>query len=292
MVSGEWSVDTCVTFEATRPKFVVVPVRLSVNDANRAERIRAALGDWAVELSDATEQTPRLVITDHARRDALVEELGQVGVITVCGGAGDVTLDDDFTPRELRLACELLDEIVKLRRASSDASVQQREWQALALADPLTGLPNRRAWEETLQRCRDDQRMGSFCVAILDLDHFKRINDEHGHAAGDDVLRATADALRKNVRSHDFAARLGGDEFAILLDPLNPADAESVLERIRASVCRELANLRLRAITASVGLAASDPLSPSDATKLYSAASDALRHAKRTGRDRTIREAV
>jgi diguanylate cyclase (GGDEF)-like protein len=267
---------------------VVGPILLLVNDPQRADRIRAALGDWAAEVSDTTSQTARLVITDRAQRDALVQQYGPVGVIAVAGGDGDVALSDDFTPRELRLACELLDEIVDLRKANSATSLRQRQWQQLALSDPLTGLANRRAWEEEVQRRIDDAGAGQTCIALLDLDHFKRINDEHGHAAGDDVLRRAADALRRNVRDNDFLARLGGDEFGMILDSLSQDNAAAVCERIRIAVGHELVASAPQAITASIGFAVRISSANRTADQLYSAASDALRRAKQAGRDRTI----
>ena len=267
---------------------MVGPILLLVNDPQRAERIRAALGDWAAEMSDTTAQTARLVITDRARRDALVQQHGPVGVIAVAGGDGDVALGDDFTPRELRLACELLDEIVNLRKANSVTSLRQREWQQLALSDPLTGLANRRAWEEELQCRMKDAGARQTCIALLDLDHFKRINDEDGHAAGDNVLRRAADALRKNVRGNDFLARLGGDEFAMILDGLSPDNSATACERIRIAVCGELATSAPRAITASIGFAVLVAPTKQTADELYSAASDALRRAKHAGRNRTV----
>ena len=120
------------------------------------------------------------------------------------------------------------------------------------MTDPLTGLPNRRAWDEALAR-RRRQTDAAACVAILDLDHFKRVNDAHGHAAGDAVLRATGDALRRGLRQDDFVARLGGDEFGLLLSMPNAPTAAAVLDRVRAALPEHLARQGAERVTASVG---------------------------------------
>jgi len=205
-------------------------------------------------------------------------------------GTADAWLPQDATARELRLACRLLARISRLRcRQRSEAELRCRLAEE-ALSDPLTGLPNRRAWDQAIAQrlatAAESWRPGvkGFCLAIFDLDHFKRINDAHGHAVGDVVLRSAGGAIRDNLRDDDFVARLGGDEFGLLLSGLDESTATEVVERVRRalpSVC---------AVTASAGYctvaAASGPLPSADA--LYSAADAAMHEAKRQGRDRTV----
>ena len=112
--------------------------------------------------------------------------------------------------------------------------------QRLARTDPLTGLPNRRAFLERLtdELARAKRSSGPICVAYLDIDNFKRLNDRKGHAEGDEFLQQVAQAIRDTVRSSDVAARLGGDEFAVLFIDAKPGTAEllaqRLLQRIRA----------------------------------------------------------
>ena len=107
-----------------------------------------------------------------------------------------------------------------------------------ALIDPLTGLPNRAAWSERLNHeVGQWQRHGnSLVLAMLDLDHFKRINDNYGHLAGDKVLKIIANVLRKRLRGTDFIARFGGEEFVLLMPGTAPAVGAKLLETLRASI--------------------------------------------------------
>lgn len=108
----------------------------------------------------------------------------------------------------------------------------------LSSRDALTGLANRRAFTLTLSREIDRvARSGEAALLlVLDIDHFKRVNDQHGHAAGDEVIRAVAAALLDSVRPMDFVARLGGEEFSIILPNCPSAFGETVAERIRRRV--------------------------------------------------------
>ena len=128
----------------------------------------------------------------------------------------------------------------------------------LSSRDALTGLANRRAFEVALAREADRvARSGEpALLLILDIDHFKRINDGHGHAAGDEVIRAVAVALQDSVRPMDLVARVGGEEFAIILPNCGSAFGETVAERVRRRI--ESAPVQVSAtvqvpVTASVG---------------------------------------
>ena len=104
----------------------------------------------------------------------------------------------------------------------------------LARTDPLTGLPNRRTWLEELDReLQRARREGPLCVAMLDLDHFKEFNDEHGHVAGDKLLEELAGIWATAVRPSDTLARYGGEEFALLLPACDVESASEVVERLR-----------------------------------------------------------
>ncbi len=166
-----------------------------------------------------------------------------------------------------------------------------RQLADLALAsrrDPLTGLPNRRAFDEDLAReaARASRAGASLAVVMLDVDRFKAVNDCHGHAAGDAVLRAVAARAAGAVRAGDLLARVGGEEFAILLPGADLARAAEAAERIRAILAADPveAGGTALAVTASLGCAA---LSPGEAPEALVARADArLYAAKEAGRNR------
>jgi diguanylate cyclase (GGDEF)-like protein len=163
--------------------------------------------------------------------------------------------------------------------------------QELSLRDPLTGLGNRRHLEEQADRVwrqarRDDGRVAAM---VLDLDHFKRLNDTHGHAAGDAVLRQVADALLATVRPQDVLARLGGEELVVLGIVGDPAEANRLAERLRGAVAGARSDAG-HAVTASIGIAVVRPVDGEDAAdslwRLIDGADAAMYQAKQAGRDR------
>ena len=157
-----------------------------------------------------------------------------------------------------------------------------------ALLDPLTGLPNRAAWSERVEREMLEWQAhgGHLAMAILDLDHFKRINDSYGHLAGDKVLKIVADQLRKRLRGHDFIARFGGEEFVLLLPQTSPAAAAQIAEVLRATVeaCPFHFKGERVVITTSIGLGAFRPGERGD--QVLKRADAALYRAKESGRNR------
>jgi diguanylate cyclase (GGDEF)-like protein len=150
----------------------------------------------------------------------------------------------------------------------------------LAETDELTGLPNRRTWDETILRAVGyaTRTRRPLCVAIIDLDHFKRFNDLHGHQAGDRLLKSAAAAWRAELRESDTLARYGGEEFAVVLPGCTTGMAEVVLERVRA--------MTPGGQTCSVGVAEWMP--GEAAADLVSRADAALYEAKRAGRDALV----
>ena len=132
-------------------------------------------------------------------------------------------------------------------------SRRNRHFAQLALCDDLTGVGNRRRLERDLAI---EASNGETPVAVImvDVDHFKRINDEHGHDAGDQVLRAVADVLRLEVRTGDVVYRYGGEEFCVLLAQTNTTEAGQVAERIRFAVSR-MALAVDQPLTVSIGVA-------------------------------------
>ena len=153
--------------------------------------------------------------------------------------------------------------------------------------DALTGLPNQRASHETLQRmmAQSDRTRKPLSVLLLDLDHFKQVNDVFGHAAGDNVLAAVGVTLRSSVREADFCGRFGGEEFIALLPDTGLGDAALVAEKIRAGVEAIKVPAVKRDITISIGVATS-PDHGVDVDVVSRCADRALYAAKEAGRNR------
>ncbi|MFM8821359.1 MAG: diguanylate cyclase [Phenylobacterium sp.] len=164
-----------------------------------------------------------------------------------------------------------------------------------AATDPLTRLANRRAFDEAIEQIRQKalETGKSFCLALLDVDHFKKFNDTWGHQTGDQVLRYVAGAIRKRTTPPKFAARFGGEEFAILLPGQTLKETRPLVEAIlkdvsAASIRRRSTNENLGKITLSAGIAS---FRPGDSVhQLIERADWSLYEAKRTGRNRLVVE--
>lgn len=157
-----------------------------------------------------------------------------------------------------------------------------------AATDPLTGVANRRGFDQTLERWLAQSRP-SFVLAILDIDHFKQINDAHGHTAGDDVLKYVASCLTESFRSDDLVARVGGDEFAVLASGLTLRQAESRLAGVLARIANGKPGETHRpghVPTLSCGL--SECSAGDTAASMFERADDAQYAAKRQGKNRVV----
>ncbi len=201
---------------------------------------------------------------------------------------------DDFLrkpvdPLELRVRLTAMLRIRHLTRALEQKS---RELARLAHVDPLTGLGNRRSFEREL--AREVERAQRFehglSLVMIDLDHFKAINDVHGHAAGDAVLSMFGVLLPELLRASDQAFRFGGEEFAILVPQTPPDQARVLAERVRATFAeRTRKSGPCGVCTLSAGVGALAPIEgPDPAMTLIQRADQAVYRAKRRGRDRVI----
>ena len=161
----------------------------------------------------------------------------------------------------------------------------------LARRDALTGLANRRAFEEALRRevARARRSGSALSVVALDVDHFKRVNDTHGHAAGDVALAEVATRAQRALRTEDLLARVGGEELAALLPGATLAAAAEVAERIRHAVCESSIPVGTTAVSLTVSLGcASLDAEEREAAPLLARADARLYDAKRAGRNRVV----
>ena len=179
-----------------------------------------------------------------------------------------------------------------LRRQKAELARALEQIRQLATHDDLTGLLNRRAMLDRMQlEQRRSLRSGSpLLIAQLDIDHFKAVNDTHGHAAGDLVLQSFADTVRRNVRDTDVLARWGGEEFVLLLCDTPAADAVALMERLRQAVQAMQVPVPQGdgpiTVTVSIGLARHTPADPLAGT--LERADQALYAAKAGGRNRVV----
>jgi diguanylate cyclase len=181
----------------------------------------------------------------------------------------------------------LVERVANMEQEAKGFRQHLEEQRQKALLDPLTGLPNRAAWNERLdlELARWQRYGGELLMAVVDIDFFKRINDEYGHLAGDKVLKIIAGELHKRLRKTDFIARFGGEEFALLI-PATPLDGGLLLlETLRAGI--EACPFHFRGervtITLSAGISAFASAERSD--QVFERADQALYRAKRGGRN-------
>ncbi len=206
---------------------------------------------------------------------------------------------DDYVPKpydgdelEARIYAALRSRSVKaeLRRRNTELEGLLSRAEQVAMTDAVTGLANRRRFADVLKReWATAKRYGHpLSCAMVDVDHFKEVNDTHGHGAGDETLRRVAELVLSSVREVDLCARYGGDEFAVLM-PHTPLDkAMLVMERIRVKLLGVRASWgeESAGVSISVGISSTEDARIATADALVEAADGALYEAKRQGRDR------
>jgi two-component system cell cycle response regulator len=235
----------------------------------------------ALRSQKATRQTPLLVVVEDGDPERMVKALDL--------GVNDYILRP-IDRNELRARAR-----TQIRRQRFQERLRRDYQQTVAMAttDSLTGVHNRRYACSHLQALvdaawRDAKPLG---LLLVDIDHFKSVNDQHGHAAGDEALRAVANRLTANVRSFDTVARWGGEEFVVIMPEADLAVAQSVAERLRRKV--EASPIAVKggkaelSITISVGVSMLSPQAPSS-DDLFRLADAALYGAKHQGRNRVV----
>ena len=234
--------------------------------------------------------------------EALTKFLGRVrDRADEAAGLLDVDLSDVGTPASLiaaanehlaEIAARQSAETAALARRHEELARQHRELQERSLRDPLTGLYNRPYLVNALRREVETCARTAAAVGVIfaDVDRFKAVNDTHGHAVGDRVLRAVAGAFAQVLRRSDVPARFGGEEFVVMLPRPTEAGARAVAERLRQAVaqtCRSVGGVGVN-VTASFGVSLLVPDGADAADRLLAEADAAMYDAKKGGRDRVV----
>ena len=250
--------------------FDLIVVSLSLVDEDALKLVSG------LRAADPTHETPLLLVAEPEEREQVLRgfELG----------ANDwLMLPVDENELRARARNQIRRKFYQDRLRSDLGSALE-----MALTDPLTGLYNRRYLRRHLGGLMENGQGRQLAVLMVDVDHFKSVNDRFGHAAGDQALRLIADTLRSNTRVFDSLARYGGEEFAVVMPGTGPEDATIAGERLRTAVealAFDPGQGELAALTISVGIACAgdDPVVPDS---LLHAADLALYEAKRSGRNR------
>jgi diguanylate cyclase (GGDEF)-like protein len=226
---------------------------------------------WPVLWAGAFYDTRRTAIT--------------VAAIALAHGAALITMSDGTVDRwcDVVISCAVIGAVVRTLAARNERLVARLT--AESRIDPLTGVLNRRGLAERFDAevARAVREERPLAVVAIDVDHFKRINDDHGHQAGDRALAWLAAVLCEQTRGADVIARTGGEEFLVVLPGTDLASASEFAERVRRAVATEEAPI---ALTISAGVAAETV--PTTPFALSHAADQALYEAKRDGRDRVV----
>jgi len=230
--------------------------------------------------SDELDSCPKLRARAGGRCSAVcvpVSIMGRtVGVIHATGEPN--VLVNDSTVADLSTLAKLAGARIGLLRVITETQLQ-------AATDSLTGLMNRRSFENKMRTLRASRT--PVVVAMADVDHFKALNDKYGHETGDRALRLFAQVLRDSLRQTDLVARHGGEEFALALPSYNLDEARSALDGVRVALKDAIASSGLPPFTASFGAVAAGG-DGEDLAQVLAAADVALFDAKRDGRDRVV----
>jgi diguanylate cyclase (GGDEF)-like protein len=264
------------------------------------EAVRLVIADWMMPNMDGLELVRQIRASGQTAQQGdpshryiyviLLTSRGQKQDIVdgLTAGADDY-ITKPFDRDELMVRIHAGERVIGLE---DKLAARNAELARMALVDGLTGIPNRRDFDAKLQKIGEESRRGarSYSVVMIDLDHFKGLNDTLGHEAGDDALRAVARILESNIRLADSVFRYGGEEFVCLLPDTGSDGAMQVAERLRRRV--QLAKIHNPGntvdgrLTVSIGLAAYVPDSRVEPATILAMADQALYRAKQLGRDR------
>jgi diguanylate cyclase (GGDEF)-like protein len=267
-------------------------------DAYRSHRPDVIISDWSmpgltglelcrtIRAQVADGYTYFIMVTSHGNLDEILEGMS--------AGADDYLvkpLDSEDLQARLVGAARVTSLHRKLAEQQTELEKLNDELTAMARRDPLTGLGNRRALDEDLEllEARVTRYGHRYCMALLDVDHFKSYNDTYGHQAGDQILRTVADQLEAQARGGDALYRYGGEEFLCIFPEQSLSNGFMAVERMRIGLQRLAiphTDNPLGVLTISAGLAMLDPGHARAASEVLKEADEVLYRAKQLGRNR------
>ena len=274
MVTAQSGREGLALIDQERPDLVLLDIGMPEMDGHQVLQ--------QIRLSDEHTELPVIILTANTEDSNLARCLES--------GANDyVTKPFSFTALVARI-----NNVLRTQKDTIQLSRDVEKLRDLAYRDEMTGLLNRRAF---FDRANAEFEMAKsskepLSIAILDIDHFKSINDEYGHPKGDEVLKAFGKLLKGSLRLHDVVGRIGGEEFAVCLPNSKPMNAYGTFERLRTKLCKEHLlsgdDGEIRPVTVSIGIVGLTDQKELDSLMIL--ADMALYRAKNQGRNRTIVE--
>ena len=263
-------------------------------DENELRKLKEDLQQVLVsvisEVSDLSGQTEKYETLISKSVDQLSEEASTEKIKNVVGEIIDETKSIGSFGKSLQ---------DKLKETTEELEALQKEFEqakTASLVDFLTGVANRKAFDETLAKYTSEASSDNndLCLLLIDIDHFKKFNDEYGHIVGDEVLKFVTKKTKELVRGRDFLARFGGEEFVVILPQTPLSGAKTVGENIRsffseAKLTAVATSKELGKVTVSIGAALYRPGEPVDT--FIDRSDQALYFAKNNGRNRVVTEA-
>ena len=224
--------------------------------------------------------------TTVAEASDLEQLKGQVNIQleTIRNKIAEAEKKPNSLSEQLKQVLDQVEQFEQEAKATSECLTQQQQ---KAQTDPMTGLANREAYNERCkaEKVRWQRYQHDLTMAVLDIDHFKGINDNYGHLAGDKVLKLIARSLQKRLRKSDFIARYGGEEFVILLPETNVKQAQNVVEKIRRAIAATPFHFRKQPVQITLSAGLSEFVEGDNEASAFARADKALYRAKNNGRN-------
>jgi diguanylate cyclase (GGDEF)-like protein len=310
LLGSEFEVLTADSAEAAQDQFVRRQVDIILTDQRMPRMTGVQLLEW---VRQNYPKAIRLLMTGFAELDEAVQAINRGEIfrylfkpwrtdelVQVLHQASHTFLlersHEDLLEKLRRLNLQLEERVHQrtrqLEEANHELMQKNKMLEKLALTDPLTGLPNRRAMDRLAERevRRRDRYPSALSLGLIDVDHFKKINEVHLLSGGDKVLVDMGKSLMSSLRTVDFLGRIGGEEFLVVAPETNLAGARSLGERIRSTVEGQLFTYKDSSIkvTVSIGIAVAEAGTPAEYEQLKHVAAAALGEAKYAGRNRCV----
>ncbi|MBI5757313.1 MAG: GGDEF domain-containing protein [Planctomycetales bacterium] len=271
---------------------MVQSTSLSTADANRRESSIEETTDENVEAD--REQIQSLLESIRELTNAMGEDVGRHSttleeVTATLHSAGEIPSSAilEATTRILEANKDLQTDLANARAEIATQREQLGAMATQALTDPLTGLDNRRSLDQELKRqvARVNRHGSHVCVVMIDLDHFKKVNDRFGHLIGDELLRTVSGLIKRVMRDGDFVARYGGEEFACILPNTSLEDSQIPAERIRCEIAAHSMKVGNANVSPTVSIGISECTAGDTVEQFVHRADQALYAAKGSGRN-------